>query len=66
MLGKQNWQIDSDSKKCRGGSYTATLKLTGCNPEGESIFYFMVRRSQEYNRRVHLRRWAVHQDGEEV
>ena len=43
MLGKQNWQIDSDSKKCRGGSYTATLKLTGCNPEGEFIFLSWLR-----------------------
>ena len=35
MLGKQNWRVEGDSKKCRGGPYTATLKLTGCNPEGE-------------------------------
>ena len=36
MLGKQNWRVEGDSKKCSGDPfYTATLKLTGCNPEGE-------------------------------
>ena len=31
MLGKQNWTIEGDSKKCEEGkAYTALLKLTGC------------------------------------
>ena len=35
MLGKQNWTIEGDSKKCADGeTYTALLKLTGCT-EGE-------------------------------
>ena len=35
MLGKQNWIIEGDSKKCHDGKpYTAELKLTGCK-EGE-------------------------------
>ena len=36
MLGKQNWTISGDSKACHDGqNYTAELKLTGCNQEGE-------------------------------
>ena len=35
MLGKQNWTIKGDSKKChKGKSYIATLKLTSCK-DGE-------------------------------
>ena len=35
MLGKQNWTIEGDSKKCsEGKAYTALLKLTGCT-DGE-------------------------------
>ena len=35
MLGKQNWTIEGDSKKCADGeTYTDLLKLTGCT-EGE-------------------------------
>ena len=35
MLGKQNWTIEGDSKKCEEGKvYTALLKLTGCS-DGE-------------------------------
>ena len=36
MLGKQDWTIEGDSIKCHDGKpYTAKLKLTGCNKEGE-------------------------------
>ena len=35
MLGKQNWTIEGDSKRCSDGKpYTAELKLTSCK-EGE-------------------------------
>ena len=36
MLGKQKWKVEGDNKKCSGEPfYMATLKLTGCDPEGE-------------------------------
>ena len=34
MLGKQNWTVEGDSKKCNEGKpYNITLKLTGCKED---------------------------------
>ena len=36
LLGKHNWTISNDDIECNEGKpYTAILKLTGCNPNGE-------------------------------